>query len=117
MKIFQYALFAFFANAAYGQPTQLFFGDTHVHTSYSEEAYALGRNVSGDPDTAYRWAKGLPVVHPYTGVKIQSARPLDFLVVADHAFYLGIYKNVMDGRPGFLLPACTSNTDATSFTL
>ncbi|MGI9293935.1 MAG: DUF3604 domain-containing protein [Pseudomonadales bacterium] len=87
--------------SAHAKSTQLFFGDTHVHTSYSEDAYALGRNDSGDPDTAYRWAKGMPVVHPYTRVKVQNARPLDFLVVADHAFYLGIYRNVMAGRSGF----------------
>ncbi len=93
--------FSICGTGVYGQSTQLFFGDTHVHTSFSEDAYALGRNVTGDPDTAYRWAKGLPVVHPYTGVKIKNTRPLDFLVVADHAYYLGIYKNVMDGRPGF----------------
>jgi hypothetical protein len=86
---------------ALAQPRQLYFGDTHVHTAFSEDAYALGRNEVGGPDIAFRWAKGLPVAHPYTGVKIQSARPLDFLVVADHAYYLGIYKNVMSGRPGF----------------
>ena len=96
-----FALICLGVPAVYGQSTQLFFGDTHVHTSFSEDAYALGRNQASDPGTAYRWARGLPVVHPYTGAKIQSARPLDFLVVADHAYYLGIYKYVMDGRPGF----------------
>ena len=64
-----------------GQPTQVFFGDTHLHTSYSFDAY-LNENRSADPDTAYRWAKGYPVIHPYNRVRAQIGTPLDFLVVA-----------------------------------
>ncbi len=43
------------------EPTQLYWGDTHLHTSYSFDAF-LNLNDSADPDTAYRWARGLPVV-------------------------------------------------------
>ena len=43
---------------------QLLWGDTHLHTSYSFDAFLNG-NQGADPDTAYRWAKGLPVIHPY----------------------------------------------------
>jgi hypothetical protein len=56
----------------------------HVHTSDSADAHRLG-NRSADANTAYRWAKGLPVVHPYTRARVQLERPLDFLLVADRA--------------------------------
>jgi hypothetical protein len=72
-----------------GQSRQLYFGDTHLHTSYSPDAYFLG-NRTADPDTAYRYAKGRPVIHPYHRARIQIRTPLDFLVVADHAEMLGV---------------------------
>jgi len=72
------------------EPNLLLWGDTHVHSSYSQDAYALG-NHSADPDTAYRWAKGLPVVHPITQAKVQIEKPLDFMIVADHAEALGAH--------------------------
>lgn len=64
--------------------TRLLWGDTHLHTSYSFDAY-LFQNRTTDPDTAYRYAKGLPVVHPFHKSRVQRNRPLDFLVVSDHA--------------------------------
>jgi hypothetical protein len=66
------------------EPNRLLWGDTHVHTSYSADADLRGKPAA-DPNTAYRWAKGLPVVDPYTRAKVQLQTPLDFLVVADHA--------------------------------
>ena len=42
--------------AAATDTTQLYWGDTHLHTSYSFDAF-LNQNESADPDTAYRWAK------------------------------------------------------------
>lgn len=66
------------------EPNRLLWGDTHVHTSFSADAQLRG-NRSVDPSTAYRWAKGLPVVHPYSQARVQLRTPLDFLVVADHA--------------------------------
>ena len=75
--------------------TQLLWGDTHLHTSLSFDAY-LNRNMSADPDTAYRYAKGLPVLNPGTGARIQIETPLDFLVVADHAVYLGVMRHVVE---------------------
>ena len=71
------------------EPSQVFWGDTHLHTSYSPDAYFFG-NETADPDTAYRYAKGFPVVHPYHRAKIQIGTPLDFLVVADHAEMMGV---------------------------
>ena len=73
---------------------QLLWGDTHLHTSYSFDAY-LFQNRSADPDTAYRYARGLPVIHPYHRARIQIETPLDFLVVADHAENLAASLTVM----------------------
>ena len=67
-----------------GQERNLYWGDTHVHTSYSSDAYLFG-NVTAGPETAYRFAKGLPVVHPGLGSRVRLHRPLDFLAVADHS--------------------------------
>ncbi|MCP4993540.1 MAG: DUF3604 domain-containing protein, partial [Gammaproteobacteria bacterium] len=86
------------AQAGQARNTDVFFGDTHLHTSYSPDAYLMG-NRSADPDTAYRFAKGLPVVHPYHRAKIQIGSPLDFLVVADHAEYMGVIPMVFSGDP------------------
>ena len=66
------------------QERNVYWGDTHVHTSYSFDAYGFG-NVTADPETAYRFAKGLPVVHPGLGSRVRLERPLDFLAVADHS--------------------------------
>ncbi|WP_310620169.1 DUF3604 domain-containing protein [Flexibacterium corallicola] len=78
-------------------PSELLFGDTHLHTSYSFDAF-LNQNKSADPDTAYRWAKGLPVVHPYTGARVQIKTPLDFLVVSDHAEGMGVVQSILKGE-------------------
>ena len=67
-----------------GQERNVYWGDTHVHTSYSNDSYGWG-NVTADPETAYRFAKGLPVVHPGLGSRVRLERPLDFLAVADHS--------------------------------
>ncbi|MBW2548221.1 MAG: DUF3604 domain-containing protein, partial [Deltaproteobacteria bacterium] len=80
------------------EPTRLYWGDTHLHTSYSADAYFLG-NRSAGPDTAYRWAQGLPVVHPSTQSRVQIRTPLDFLVVADHAEMLTVPERLMRGDP------------------
>ncbi len=67
-------------------PNQVYFGDTHVHTTYSADAGLIGNTIG--PDEAYRFAKGETVTSS-TGLKARLARPLDFLVVADHAENLG----------------------------
>jgi hypothetical protein len=74
---------------------QVYFGDTHLHTNYSFDAY-LNNNHSVDPDAAYRWAKGQPVIHPYNRTRVQINTPLDFLVVADHAEMLGVMRAVRE---------------------
>jgi hypothetical protein len=84
------------AAALKAEPSQVFWGDTHLHTSYSPDAYFFG-NQTADPDTAYRYAKGLPVVHPYHRSKIRIGTPLDFLVVADHAEMMGVPLRLFQG--------------------
>ncbi|MCP4003697.1 MAG: DUF3604 domain-containing protein [bacterium] len=73
----------------------LLWGDTHLHTSNSFDAY-LNRNMSADPDTAYRFARGLPVIHPFHRARVQIDTPLDFLVVADHAELLGSMRHIVE---------------------
>ena len=81
------------AQASEGTETQLYFGDTHLHTTYSFDAF-LNKNFTADPDTAYRWAKGEPVIHPYNRTRVRIGTPLDFLVVSDHAEMLGVMRAI-----------------------
>jgi len=67
-------------------PNRVYFGDTHLHTTYSADAGMIGNTLG--PEEAYRFAKG-QMVKSSTGVQARLARPLDFLVVADHAENLG----------------------------
>lgn len=83
--------------SAHAQDKHLLWGDTHVHTSYSGDAF-VNNNLSATPETAYRWAKGMPVLHPFDGARVQIETPLDFLVVSDHAEYLGVVRHtVLEG--------------------
>ena len=77
--------------------TELFWGDTHVHTSNSLDAN-LFNNLTLGPDVAYRFAKGEEIVTD-AGGRAKLARPLDFLVVADHADYMGVYTMIREGHP------------------
>ena len=70
------------APRADAQTREVYFGDTYLHTSWSVDASARG-NVTGDPDLAYRYAKGSPVVHPAHGARLRIQRPPDFLAVSD----------------------------------
>ncbi len=80
-------------------PTRnVYWGDTHLHTNYSPDAYLMG-NQTADPDTAYNYAKGFPVVHPYHRARIQIETPLDFLVVSDHGEFMGVIPNILKGNP------------------
>ena len=74
---------------------ELLWGDTHVHTSNSFDAY-FNLNMTSGPETAYRYAKGQPVIHPTTRARIQIQTPLDFLVVADHAEFYGVIRQVVE---------------------
>ena len=74
-------------------PNRVFFGDTHNHTTYSADAGMVGNKLG--PDEAYRFAKG-EIVISSTGLKTQLARPLDFLVISDHAENLGLAPLLAD---------------------
>ena len=67
-------------------PTRAYWGDTHVHTAFSWDAFNGGTRVM--PEDAYRFAKG-EMVTADNGQKVRLRRPLDFLMVADHAEGLG----------------------------
>jgi hypothetical protein len=77
-------------------PTRVYFGDTHNHTSNSGDAFMGGNRLS--PEQAYRFARGEEVVSS-TGVPAKLSRPLDFLVVADHAEGLGVVTQLYEGNP------------------
>jgi len=79
----------------------LYWGDTHLHTSYSIDAYATGNYVT-DPDTAFRYARGLPIINPVTHEKIRAQRPLDFLVVSDHAELMQLQVRLDEEDPDLL---------------
>ncbi len=70
-----------------------YFGDTHVHTILSFDAYIMGTRRT--PDDAYEFAKGGAIEHA-SGFKMQMKKPLDFLAVSDHAFYLGMMRELAD---------------------
>ena len=80
-------------------PNRVLFGDTHVHTTYSADAGLIGNRLG--PDEAYRFAKGGTVTSS-TGVPARLARPLDFLVVTDHAENLGVAPLLAERDPRLL---------------
>ena len=72
-------------------PDRVYWGDSHLHTSYSWDAGLIGNTL--DPDDAYRFAKG-EQVEGHDGVPVRMSRPLDFIVIADHAEYMGVVQGV-----------------------
>jgi len=82
-----------------GPATKLLWGDTHLHTSNSIDAFGFG--VKLGPEEALRFARGEEVVSTW-GLKAKLERPLDFLVIADHSGGLGATKALYDA-PGFLI--------------
>ena len=80
-----------FSVSATDYPEKLLWGDTHVHSNNSPDAYFLG-NRAFSPKDAYDFAKGKPLT--LAGTEYHINRPLDFLVVADHAEYLGVFPNL-----------------------
>jgi hypothetical protein len=70
-----------------------YFGDLHVHTAYSMDAFAFGTIAT--PYDAYRYARGEAIRHP-GGFDVQLRQPLDFYAVTDHAMFLGVVKAAAD---------------------
>jgi hypothetical protein len=80
-------------------PNRVLWGDTHLHTSYSTDAGMIG-NFLG-PEFAYRFARG-ELVRASGGMRAKLVRPLDFLVVADHAENLGLAALIEESDPDLL---------------
>jgi len=80
-------------------PTQVFWGDTHLHTGMSMDAGAFGARLG--PEDAYRFARGEELTSS-TGLKAKLDRPLDFLVVADHSDNMGFFPRLYAGDPEML---------------
>jgi hypothetical protein len=83
----------FVADAARNADRNAYFGDLHVHTAYSFDAFAFGTIAT--PDDGYRYAKGEAIAHP-SGYDVQLNRPLDFYAITDHAGFLGALKEGAD---------------------
>jgi hypothetical protein len=77
-------------------PQNAYFGDTHVHTAWSADAGMGGATLG--PDSAYRVARG-EVIESQAGGPIKLVRPLDFIVVADHAENMGLSDFLLRGDP------------------
>ena len=67
-----------------------YFGETHIHTSWSVDAWVMGNRITG-PDEAYKYAQGQTIKHPL-GYDIKIETPLDFMGVTDHSEYVGVTK-------------------------
>ncbi len=76
--------------------TAVFFGDTHLHTNLSPDAFAMGTTGIGLED-AYKFAKGGALEHPITKKQVKLGTPLDFLVIADHAEMTGVPLGAIAG--------------------
>jgi len=70
-----------------------YYGDLHVHTKYSFDAYVFG--ITASPDDAYKYAKGEGIQHPL-GYEMKLREPLDFYSVTDHGFYMGMIQAYAD---------------------
>lgn len=85
----------------------LYWGDLHVHSNYSPDAFAFG-NSKLSPDAALQFARGAKVT-ANNGMQVQLRRPLDFLLVADHAEFIGIFHKVVAGDPDLLATSLGAN--------
>jgi len=82
-----------------GYPQRVYWGDTHLHTALSTDAGMIGNRLG--LEEAYRFARGETVVAS-SGVRARLQRPLDFLVVADHAENLGLAPMIEERNPELL---------------
>ena len=79
--------------------TNVYFGDTHLHTDMSMDAGAFGNRLG--LDEAYKFARGEQVNSTNAG-PVRLSRPLDFLVVADHSDNMGFFPDLYAGKPFIL---------------
>jgi len=81
-------------------PQQVYWGDTHLHSNLSVDAYPSGNKTLSAAD-AYQFARGDTILAS-NGMKVRLHRPLDFLVVADHAIAMGFARDIEMAAPGLL---------------
>lgn len=67
-----------------------YFGEEHIHTSWSVDAWVMGNRITG-PDDALKYAQGQTIKHPL-GYDIKIDTPMDFMGVTDHSEYVGVTK-------------------------
>lgn len=80
-------------------PSNVFWGETHLHTGLSLDAGLFGCIL--DHEDAYRFARGEEVTSS-KGLQVKLSRPLDFIVVADHSDMMGIATDIKKGTPNIL---------------
>jgi hypothetical protein len=76
-----------------------YFGEQHIHTSWSVDAWLFGNHLTG-PDDALQYAQGKAIKHPL-GYEIRIEQPLDWMGVTDHSEYVGVTKEA--NTPGSML--------------
>lgn len=82
-----------------GFPSNVYWGDTHLHTSLSMDAGAFGNRLG--LEEAYQFARGDEVVSS-SGVPAKLSRPLDWLVIADHSDNMGLFPDLYAGKPNIM---------------
>jgi hypothetical protein len=80
--------------------TNVYWGDLHVHSNYSPDSFAFG-NSRLSPEDSMKFAKGVKVT-ANNGMDVQLRRPLDFLLVADHAEFIGVFPMLLNDDPVLL---------------
>ncbi|MFK8048350.1 MAG: DUF3604 domain-containing protein [Halioglobus sp.] len=80
--------------------TNVYWGDLHVHSNYSPDSFAFG-NSRLNPLDSLKFAQGMKVT-ANNGMDVQLRRPLDFLLVADHAEFIGVFPMLLNRDPVFL---------------
>ncbi len=76
-------------------PRNLYWGDTHLHSSLSADAFGLGVRLG--PEEAFRFSRGETVTSTW-GLAARLSRPLDFIVLADHSESLGLMRALYEGN-------------------
>jgi len=80
-------------------PSNVYWGDTHLHTGLSLDAGVFGNTLR--PDDAYRLARGEEITSS-TGLPVKLGRPLDWLVITDHTDLMGVAPDIQKGTPNIL---------------